>query len=518
MKKLFLPLMLAFVWLAPTAHAQSAEVDLATTVNEVTLYHSGALVVRSSTQRLQPGVNELVLRNVSSKLVLNSLQVENREVTVLNKTLIRKLTAEERKQLEDQRYVAAGQLELIEAKFAEAGFVKEVQELATLTAFYSSKVLELKRQLRDIDKRIEEAKELENIKLANENAAILKLIVSIEKPLAEPLKLQYVCGSIGWSPAYEINVASSNANTVDVKYMARAMSQTGESWENVVLHLSSSFPLEAPMALPKPAAPWTLTRGYVSRESINQQPAAIANENQQQISQLEGVEYTTLHVPSFLKRRTLNGRYTLKSNGTVFTFPISSHSLAADYFYYGFPALDPEVYLAANVTGWDTLGFIDGVANITYKGNNVGKSRIEFSQASDTLLLAVGKDNSVFMKRTEIADEKYFKSSAIGKRQQMTLAYRFQLKNNNTFPVRFELADQVPISQSKQAEVEIEQQTDAEIDEETGDVIWVLEMAPAARTTKELVFTIKANSFVSTRAQFGFRTTEKYQAVSAPSF
>ena len=81
----------------------AVEIDMITKVEAVTVYHSGALVIRNSINDLKPGVNELVFKNLSSKIILNSLKVTNKEVTVLNKSIIRKLTAEEFDQLLDQK-------------------------------------------------------------------------------------------------------------------------------------------------------------------------------------------------------------------------------------------------------------------------------------------------------------------------------------------------------------------------------------------------------------------------------
>ena len=105
----------------------------------------------------------------------------------------------------------------------------------------------------------------------------------------------------------------------------------------------------------------------------------------------------------------IEGRNSIKSNSTVFTFPIKNVVLPSLYHYYGFPNIDPDVYLVAEVSNWDTLGFLDGLADMSFGGNNIGKTISKFSEFKNKLTLPIGKDNSVFMKRTDIADQKYFK-------------------------------------------------------------------------------------------------------------
>lgn len=492
----------------------ATELDIETNVESVTIYHSGALVTRLANSQLKPGINELIFKNLSSKIVLNSLKISNKEVTILNKTIIKKLTTEEFNYLLDRKDALIKQMALVETKFNEAGFVTKVEDLEKMTAFYSDHILKSKKELREIESRISEAKELADIELNNEDAAILKLIISIEGNLKEPLKIQYVCGGIGWSPAYEVLVGSSNDKTIEIKYLAKTMSQTGEDWNNVKINLSSSFPLESPTSLPKPNSPWLLD-GANYNSTLQEKQNESQNTEQQKIEKLEGVAYQEISIPSFLKLRTLKETYSVKSNSTVFTFPIQTVKLPANFYYYGFPSLDPEVYLVAEVIDWDTLGLVDGVANISFGGNDVGKSVIKFSEFKDTLLLPIGKDNSVYMKRSEINDKNYFQISTLGKRRVSTMAYQFELKNNNPFPIQFELVDQVPISQTKSAEVEINKTSNGQVNNETGEIYWNIGLKPGQDVEKELIFTIEMDADYR---YYKGKATAKYRTISCPSF
>ena len=294
------------------------------------------------------------------------------------------------------------------------------------------------------------------------------------------------------------------------------MSQTGEDWDFVNINLSSAFPLESPTNLPRAKTPWVLegsSYNYNVQSTSDQKGQQF--EEQQQVDKLEGVQYHDITIPSFLKLRTLKEKYSIKSNSTVFTFPIKTVNLPTEFYYYGFPSLDPEVYLVAQVTGWDSLGFVDGIANITFSGNDVGKSVIKFSESKDTLLLPVGKDNSVFLKRSEIADQKFFKVTSIGKKRVTTLAYKFELKNNNPFPIQFELIDQIPISQTKSAEVEVEKTSNGNLNKETGEINWQFDLKSGQTTDKELIFKIEMDA---NYRYYKGQAKKKYRTISAPAF
>lgn len=494
---------------------EAVGVDVNTTAEKVTIYHQGAAVMRSADVKLRAGVNELVFKNLSSRIVLNTLKIKNREITIVNRSIVKKLSPEQMQQLLDKKSALKDQLELLEFKFKDPAFVSNAGELETMMQLYSHKSMEIKRALRAVDDEIAEASKLNDIQLDHKDAAIVKITVSVERAIHTRLDMQYIVGGVGWSPAYEIIVERSSDKTIQLKYMAKVMSQTGEDWNNVQLSLSSSFPLQSPTQLPKPSGPWVING---NSSAFNQRRPAQQFRADQGMpgGDLDGVEYEVIRVPSSIQLRRLKGLYSLKSNGTVFSFPILKTDLPANYYHYGFPALEQEAYLVARVGGWDTLGLADGVASITFNDNDLGKTILKFSESTSLLTLPISRDNSVYLKRAEIADQKYFKVNRSGKKHTTTLAYEYTLKNNNSFPVRFELADQVPVAQIKSAEVEVEESSGARVNKVTGDVIWYLDLKPGETVRKELVFTME------TDARYRYnnppRVREEYQSVRAPKF
>src|SRR5690554_7132329 len=130
MKRLLIVTLLFFL---VSSSVIATEINVNTKVESVTIYHSGALVTRISLDNLKPGINELIFKNLSSKIVLNSLKVSNKEVTVLNKSILRKMTNEEFHQLLDRKENLNKQMALIEIKYNEVGFVSKVEDLEKMT-------------------------------------------------------------------------------------------------------------------------------------------------------------------------------------------------------------------------------------------------------------------------------------------------------------------------------------------------------------------------------------------------
>jgi len=114
-----------------------------------------------------------------------------------------------------------------------------------------------------------------------------------------------------------------------------------------------------------------------------------------------------------------------------------------------------------------------------------------------------------------MADQKYFKITNSSKKRKTTLAYEYMLKNNNSFPVQFKLVDQFPISQTKSAEVKIEKTSNGNINKETGEITWLMDLKPGQSIKKELVFTIEMDANYSYYKRGG---RKKFRTMSCPSF
>ena len=147
MKKTIFILALSLIFKVSSA----VEVELPSNVDEVTIYHSGALVNRKADVQLKQGVHELVFKNISSKILLNTLKINNKDVSILNTVLVKKLTNEEYKELLDRKEALENQLQLLELKYKEAGFIKEVPALEKMLTFYADKTMEIKKNLRDVE-------------------------------------------------------------------------------------------------------------------------------------------------------------------------------------------------------------------------------------------------------------------------------------------------------------------------------------------------------------------------------
>ena len=95
---------------------------------------------------------------------------------------------------------------------------------------------------------------------------------------------------------------------------------------------------------------------------------------------------------------------------------------------------------------------MDGEANIYLENSYVGKSEINTRQFKDTLELSFGIDNNISVKRERMTE--FTENQFIGSNRKETRAYKLTIRNNKSYPVTAKITDQIPVSTSKEIQVE----------------------------------------------------------------
>ena len=504
-------LLLLFSFLHLLSYGASDFTDLNSLVKAATIYHNGAKVEKEIHLDIPSGTYKFQLKNVSSKIHLKSLKFENKDITILHKTLIKKMSDEEKTKLEDKQFALKNQLKLLEAKFADRQFIQKVDELEQMLHYYDSSIVEIKEELREIDDKLERARELDKIQLNNPDAAILQVMISSSSKIKASVPFSYLVGGIGWSPFYEVSSTPSSTSSLRIKFIAKLMSQTGEDWKGVELTLSSASPLEDPTKLPHPDKPWTIYSRYSRKDEPHQ------NSVKNELETLKGIEYDDIEIPANIGSRKISGNHDILSNSTVFSFPVFDQELSANYYHYAYPSIDPDCFLVAAVTGWDTLNLVDGMANISVDGKELGKSLLKFSQQPDTLIIPLGKDPEVSITREEVHNDVFRDEKAIGKKETHRFSFEITAKNNHNSPILLHLYEQVPISQTNKLDVKLINSSDANKNEEIGELKWIENITPSQSISKEISFEITGIGFSAIRGPVMPRKA-KYRVSKNPRF
>jgi uncharacterized protein (TIGR02231 family) len=169
----------------------------------------------------------------------------------------------------------------------------------------------------------------------------------------------------------------------------------------------------------------------------------------------------------------IQSKMSIPTDGMDHRVSISTYDLNASYEYHAVPKIDPSVYLAAQVTGWEKLNLMSGESNIYFDGTFMGKSYLDVNSTKDTLSFSFGKDNKISMERTRIKEKS--RSKTIGSREKFDISWEIKIKNNGGAMIPIVIKDQFPISNTDDIKVKRGELVSGKLDENTGIITWTFQ-------------------------------------------
>lgn len=169
----------------------------------------------------------------------------------------------------------------------------------------------------------------------------------------------------------------------------------------------------------------------------------------------------------------IQSKISIPTDGMDHRVSISTYDLNASYEYHAVPKIDPSVYLAAQVTGWEKLNLMSGESNIYFDGTFMGKSYLDVNSTKDTLSFSFGKDNKISMERTRVKEKS--RSKTIGSREKFDITWEIKIKNNGGAMIPIVIKDQFPISNTEDIKVKRGELLSGELDENTGIITWTFQ-------------------------------------------
>ncbi|MBM9498792.1 mucoidy inhibitor MuiA family protein [Leptospira sp. 201903071] len=259
---------------------EAREIELK--VQDVTLYESSAGVLRSGKIQLEPGVNELLIRNLPVQIQDESLvaSVDASGASVVGSSTWIETGAiihnEEALDLQKRIRALEKEIEAYEGKDSNLKNLKKIltdtrlkiAELVSKNLFYKKNEAESKkwflslnnnrqaiqialnsnqevnRSIKDLRKKLSDLRDKLSIilSLSEKAARITKVLVSYngaEKKEAT-LNLTYQSGGVSWKPFYSVRM--EGREKIELEYLAEIVQESGEDWNNINLLLSTSSP------------------------------------------------------------------------------------------------------------------------------------------------------------------------------------------------------------------------------------------------------------------------------------
>ncbi|WP_419032626.1 DUF4139 domain-containing protein [Dysgonomonas gadei] len=181
--------------------------------------------------------------------------------------------------------------------------------------------------------------------------------------------------------------------------------------------------------------------------------------------------------------------YTIKSDNKNTIVEVDRYELPADYEYFAIPKINKDAFLLANITDWEKYNLLEGEANIFFENTYIGKTILDTRYVSDTLSISLGRDKNILVSRDKVKD--FNTKKFLGSKKEDTRAWKISVRNNKSQPINFVILDQIPVSTTTEIEVNAENLSGADLNTDTGEVKWKMELNPSAKKELELKYKVK---------------------------
>ncbi len=184
----------------------------------------------------------------------------------------------------------------------------------------------------------------------------------------------------------------------------------------------------------------------------------------------------------------IQSKMSIPTDGMDHRVQIANFDLDASYEYHTAPKIDPAVFLAAQVTGWEKLNLLSGESNIYFDGTYIGKSYIDVNSTKDTLSFSFGKDSKVIVERNKVKDKS--SNKVLGSRQKYEVTWEIRMRNNGGAAIPIIVKDQFPISTNNEIKVKNGEFGTAQLTEKTGILVWKLNLPLGGSQNLQFGYTV----------------------------
>jgi len=514
------------------AYSESNEEVLKTNIGKATVFLQGAQLSREGSASIKTGNTILVIKDLSRFIDPNTIQVQglgaftvlsvNHRMNYLSlseKTEDEKILETKLKKNQDKTVdlrtgiqILGEQEKMLVANRDLSGknTTLSPEFFIAFVEFYSKSIegikrggLEKQRKISDLEKEaVNIRKQLQEMS-SGKNGASSEILITVDSKTNIPeakFKLTYMVGNSGWFPSYDIRVNDLN-NPIKLIYKANVFQSTGVEWKDVRLTFSNATPHKSgTIPVLRPFYLNFYTQVYLD-EVVSVQRKSVRSSKSEQASMpamlAEGDSEQAYSVPlavnmvenSSSVEFDIQLPYTIHTNSQAEVIEMIHHKLPASYNYLAIPKLEKAAFLMAGITDWEDYNLLPGEANLFFEGTFVGKSLLDVRNLKDTMKISLSRDNGIVVSREK---QKEFSShKLLGSNRIESRSWKIDVRNNKSQKISITIIDQVPVSTQKDIEIKRLELSGGKYNNDTGEVVWKLEIDPKTTSTLILQYEVK---------------------------
>jgi len=492
------------------------------TITEATVYVSGAEVTRKAQVNLVAGQNIIHLTGLSQYAQIDQLRLSTSgSVTLassssLNDYLTEVTLSDEAKELKEKlteaelKYgVRQGVLEAYKAEkelitsnqgMLGKGGTLDVEDLVALANLCRTRVKEINIKILEISKESEEInKEVSRLRnqfnqvagsQRNNSHKTFEFILMASSAGNTTIEFSYFVSNVAWVPEYDIKLNTNN--TLNLRYKATILQNTGIKWDNAKIAVSTGKPLNSGT---KPAL-YTTYVDYLqevrgARVNTYKKLDGVAYEAELAEVSMDAVGYQFAEQISGLTTEVfeLPGKYSISGNGKPFSVNLKEQNTAADVKYYAVPKYSMQAFLVAKVDPRGLDGLLPGKANCYNNNQLTGTSYFNPFGNEDELLVTLGTDPDIEINRKSLVESQ--KDGNVISSTKKEYRYQIDVKNKKNKEINIIIEDQIPIPQNTDIVVSSDNISGGQLIQTTGIVKWEISIPAQGNTTLKNFYTIK---------------------------
>ena len=511
--------------------------ELATKISEVVVYTDRAQVTRTGKVKLEPGVQNLHVPDLTywlnpdsiratargtAKVRLLGVQVQHTFYEETPVEQIRELEAQIEALLDDVRGMEKQAERIRQTQeslltlanhtetyaLALASGEKSIEDQLSLLDKLRNRMIKFDQDLtqnakdrrekeRQLEKLQQEVEQWRNSQRREAYTAVIEMDVLTGGELS--VNLSYVVSGASWKPLYDLRFYErDNQPKLEIDYLAQVSQHTGENWENVVLTLSTARPALA-SKLPE-LEPWFISPVPIRRPTDQRraEPLYAADETRPRAAMMVAevaepeADYQLASVES--SGATVNYRLpsavTIPADGSPHKTMIANVSLVPELDFVSAPKMVEAAYRRARVINDSPYTLLSGQANLYSDGEFVGVSKIEIVPPQGQIEIFLGIDERIKLERAFIRRD--VDKRIVGSRRRIFFGYEIRVENLLEEGIEITVNDQMPVPRHEDIKVKLEFAAPKPTSHENmNELTWEISQEAREKRTIRFVFSVE---------------------------
>jgi len=322
---------------------------------------------------------------------------------------------------------------------------------------------DIERELQKLTKELEQQRSTRPRERYQANVEI-----EVLQPGELSIELSYVIRGAHWKPAYDLRLSEGEGQpSLELGYLAQVGQNTGESWDQVSLTLSTarpaitgtlpeldpwfigppSLPPQVRLAAAPAAAPQAKIRAVHTRDSASLMEAG---------PQVYQAEEITAAVDSSGSAVTyaIPAPVTIPPDGSLHKVTVARFPLVPRLDFVSAPRLVPVAYRHARIANDSPYTLLPGEANLFAGDEYIGTTPMELIAPQGEIELYLGSEDRLKVERE--LKRRDVDKRLIGGKRHLVIGYEIKLENLLPFAATLTLHDQFPVSRHEEIKVRLE--------------------------------------------------------------